>query len=214
MSALQDTLHRSIKAEKQLKKNSSASAKKAAPKMLSPKEIFQKKHGLYEDKNHFLVAITTPLFDENNAEVWSDLLPGISDMGFQMVLRANASHEYKNIMEAFVEDHIGLCTLIPENEYQEVFEAADILVTFSADEETVHSVNQGLAKGVIPIVPTDFPHTNIENYNPNLETGNAFVYHKKSVWSVFAAIIRAYENYRFPYDWKNIAKSAIESMKK
>ena len=29
-------------------------------------------------------------------------------------------------------------------------------------------------------------------------------------WSAFAALVRANENFRFPYDWKNIQKSAIE----
>ncbi len=190
------------------------STKESKPtKKLSAKELFQKKHGLYEDKNHFLVAVTTPLFDHNNAEVWSDLLPGISDMGFQMVLRANASPEYKIVMEAFVEDHVGLCTLVSDDEFDEIFDAADILITFSQDDETVESTKKALSKGVIPLVSHDFPLENIENYNPNLEHGNAFVYHKKSVWSVFAAMVRAYENYRFPYDWKNICKAAVKSMK-
>jgi len=195
-------------------KNSEISQKKTPVKKLTPKELFQKKHGLYEDKNHFLVAITTPLFDRNNAEIWSDILPGISDMGFQMVLRANASPEYKAIMEAFTEDHVGLCSLVSEDEFEEIYDAADILMTFSQENETIDEVEKALAKGVIPLVANDFPLDYIENYNPNLENGNAFVYHKKSVWSVFAAMIRAYENYRFPYDWKNICKAAVKSSKK
>ncbi len=208
-SALQD-----IAQSVQEKTSFEESLQKKAVKILTTKEKFQKKYGLYEDKNHFLVAVTTPLFEKNNAEVWSDLLPGISDMGFQMVLRANASPEYKAIMEAFTEDHVGLCTLISEDNYDEVFEVADVLITFSDDDETQNSVQKALLNGVIPIVSSDFSHTYIENYNPNLESGNAFVYHRKSVWSVFAALVRAYENYRFPYDWKNICKSAIKSVKK
>lgn len=188
--------------------------KKTPVKKLTSKEIFQKKHGLYEDKNHFLVAVTTPLFERNNAEIWSDLLPGISDMGFQMVLRANASPKYKDIMEAFTEDHVGLCSLVSEDEFEDIYDAADVLVTFSKENETQDAVEKALSKGVIPILANDFPLSHIENYNPNLENGNAFVYHKKSVWSVFAALVRAYENYRFPYDWKNICKAAVKSSKK
>lgn len=195
-------------------KANSKFSKTEKTKTLTTKERFQKKYGLYEDKSHFLVAVTTPLFDTNNAEVLSDLLPGISDMGFQLVLRANASIKYKNVIESFIDDHAGLCALVPDEEYEEVFTAADVLITFSDENETQNCVHTALSSGVIPIVSSDFPNPTIENYNPNLESGNAFVYHKKSVWSVFAALVRAYENYRFPYDWKNICKTAAKSIQK
>ena len=184
---------------------------KPSRRSLTIKEKFQKKHGLYEDKNHFIVLITTPLFDENNANVWTDLLPGLSDMGFQIVIRANASEEYKKIAEAFADDHSALCTIISEEEYREAYDVSDVLVTFSADKETLSQVQYGLSKGVVPIVSHDFPLANIENYNPNLENGNVFMYYKTTPWSIFATIIRAYENYRFPYDWKNICRSAVQS---
>jgi glycogen synthase len=177
------------------------------------KEKFQKKYGLYEDKNHFLIAITTPLFDKYNADIWADILPGLSDMGFQIAIRANAQESYKAIAEAYTEDHTGTCTLISEDHYEEIYQAADVLLVFSDDDETKAEVKNALSHGVIPIIANDFPLENIENYNPNLENGNSFVYYKKSAWSLFAALVRAYENYRFPYDWKNICKAAGRSIK-
>ncbi len=188
-------------------------SKKEKPKRrsLTIKEKFQKKHGLYEDKNHFIVLITTPLFEENGANIWTDLLPGLSDMGFQIVIRANASSVYKDIAEAFADDHSALCTIISEEEYRDAYDVADILMTFSKDQETISQVTYALSKGVIPIISHDFPLENIENYNPNLENGNVFMYYKTTPWSIFATIIRAYENYRFPYDWKNICRYAMQS---
>lgn len=177
------------------------------------KEHFQKKNGLYEDKNHFLVAVTTPLKSENNSEIWSDILPGISDMGFQIAIRANANSTEKAIAQSYLEDHVGTCALISEDEYEEIYDAADVLLVFSHDDITKDEVRKALLKGVIPIITNDFPIENIENYNPNLENGNAFVYYKKSAWALFASLIRAYENYRFPYDWKNICKAATKSVK-
>lgn len=186
-------------------------AKPTPRKSLSIKEKFQKKHGLYEDRNHFLILISTPLFDENNAAVWADLLPGLSDMGFQTVVRANASAQFKEIAEAFAEDHSALCSIISEEEYRDAYDVADVLLTFSNDEKTVSEVRYSLSKGVVPVLSHDFPLANLENYNPNLENGNVFMYYKQTPWSIFASLIRAYENYRFPYDWKNICKSAIAS---
>ncbi len=187
--------------------------KKPKKAILTIKEKFQKKHKLYEDKNHFIVCITTPLFDENNADLWAALLPGLSDMGFQIVIRANASEKHKDIAMAFAEDHSALCAIIDEEEYMSVYEVSDILLTFSQDKETIREVKHALAKGVIPVVAHDFPLDILENYNPNLENGNSFMYYKQTPWSIFATIIRAYENYRFPYDWRNLCKTAIKSSK-
>ncbi|HID91657.1 TPA: hypothetical protein EYG96_02720 [Candidatus Gracilibacteria bacterium] len=187
--------------------------KKIKKTVLTIKEKFQRKYGLYEDKNHFIVFIATPLFDENNSNLWADLLPGLSDMGFQIVIRGNASEKNKEIAMAFAEDHSALCTIIDEDEYLEAYEVSDILLTFSQDKSTILEVQHALSKGVIPIIAHDFPLDILENYNPNLENGNSFMYYKQTPWSIFATIIRAYENYRFPYDWRNLCKSAIKSSK-
>lgn len=181
-------------------------------KSTTAKEKFQKNFGLYEDRNHFLVGVTTPLFEKNNADVWTTILQGMSDMGFQVAMRANASKEYKEVAESFIHDHSGLATLVPEDEYDKIYEVADVLLTFSTDDETITQVNTALSKGVIPIVSHDFPMEILQNYNPNLENGNCFMYYKLSPWSIFASLIRTYENYRFPYDWKQICKSAVRSV--
>lgn len=185
--------------------------KNKAIKSIGLKEKFQKKHGLYEDKNHFMIFVSTPLFEENNADLWTDLLPGISDMGFQLVIRGNASEDFKKITESFTEDHSALCTIISEEEYRQAYDVSDVLLTFSEDTKTISEVKYALSKGVIPVVAHDFPLDTVHNYNPNLETGNCFMYYKHTPWSLFATLIRAYENYRFPYDWKNICKTAIQS---
>ncbi len=185
----------------------------SSQKITTAKERFQKKHGLYEDKNHFMLLVATPLFEENNANVWAELLGGISDLGFQIVIRANASAKYKEIVESFLEEHSGLSTIIAENEYQEAYDVADVLLTFSEDSTTQKEVFYALEKGVIPVVAHNFPLSYLENYNPNLENGNCFMYYKHSAWSIFATLVRAYENYRFPYDWKNICKAAVQSVK-
>lgn len=184
-----------------------------AQKIVTAKEKFQKKHGLYEDKNHFMLMVSTPLFDENNADIWAELLGGISDLGFQVIIRANASEKYKNIVESFLEEHSGLATLISEEEYTDGYEVADVLLTFSEDSTTQKEVFYALEKGVVPIVSHSFPLSYLENYNPNLENGNCFMYYKHSAWSIFATLVRAYENYRFPYDWKNICKASVQSVK-
>ncbi len=51
----------------------------------------------------------------------------------------------------------------------------------------------------------------LDGYNAQQETGNAFLYDPPSMWNCFAAMVRALETYRFPFDWKTIQKHGLET---
>lgn len=46
-----------------------------------------------------------------------------------------------------------------------------------------------------------------EEFNPQTEKGRCFCFTGFDVWTIFAAVVRALENYRFPYDWNNIVRA-------
>ena len=138
-----------------------------------------------------------------------DILPGLSEMGAQIAFRANASEHYKDILLAFQKDHTDRCVIVADHQYQEILRASDAVIFFSHTPEIMKDDLQiALTNGVIPIAPAPFVPRFLEDYNPNLEIGNSFLYPFLSPWSLFGALVRTYENYRFPYDWKNIKKSA------
>jgi len=64
--------------------------------------------------------------------------------------------------------------------------------------------------GVVTI--TDKFTNEISDYNPNKETGNSFTFENANQWEIFAAIVRALETYKFPYDWKFISRSCKKSV--
>jgi len=49
-----------------------------------------------------------------------------------------------------------------------------------------------------------------DNYDPVLESGNSFLFADGDVWSAHAALVRALETYRLPYDWRGIQRNALE----
>lgn len=80
--------------------------------------------------------------------------------------------------------------------------AADMALTFDwSDTEEL------LMHGTIPIASRN---QNTLDYNPNAETGNSFIYQHKNAWSIFAALVRALETYKFPYDWRHIIKQGLK----
>jgi hypothetical protein len=86
-------------------------------------------------------------------------------------------------------------------EIDRLFLAADLAILFNSQHELIELL---MSYGVVPIGEERSPL--LENYRPNEETGNAFLFNKKDLWSVFAATVRALETYKFPYDWNHIVR--------
>ena len=96
-----------------------------------------------------------------------------------------------------------------EKSRKNLMEASDIMIALPSND-----LEEMLMNGVIPI---SHVHDLIDDYNPNSEKGNGFVYGSvKEVdqWKMFAALIRALETYKFPYDWRNIIRTGMVGIQK
>lgn len=81
-----------------------------------------------------------------------------------------------------------------------------MLLLLSSDKDLLQ---KAWKKGVVTIT---FPfHSTIQDYNPNTEKGNSFVYRSINQWEIFAAVVRAIETFKFPYDWKFLTRSCKKS---
>jgi hypothetical protein len=89
-----------------------------------------------------------------------------------------------------------------EKEIDRLLLAADLAVLFNHQTELVQLLKN---YGVVMIADDNCPL--LENYRPNEESGNAFLFDQKDLWSVFAAIVRALETFRFPFDWQHIIRN-------
>lgn len=87
---------------------------------------------------------------------------------------------------------------------RELLEASDMSLSFPFSD-----IQEMLLNGTVPISPS---RPEISDYNPNKETGNGFVYKENDCWCMFAAIVRALETFKFPYDWNNIVKQGLSSI--
>lgn len=82
-----------------------------------------------------------------------------------------------------------------------------IIVMFDEDENTLR---KAWKHGVVPVTKGFIEE--VVDYNPNTESGNSFIYKSLNHWEIFAAIVRACETYKFPYDWKFIVRSCTKSV--
>ncbi|MBD3156460.1 hypothetical protein GF369_01395 [Candidatus Peregrinibacteria bacterium] len=103
-------------------------------------------------------------------------------------------------------DHIDITVVETKQLKAQNLAKAHMVVLFGHDEAALKLAWEA---GVVPIVKPF--NDSIVDYNPNTESGNSFIYEEDNYWDVFAAIVRARETYKFPYDWKFIMRSCKRS---
>ncbi len=184
-------------------------SKKTIEKKSLNKEEFQKEFSLIPEKKTLLLGITTELTDNNGFELLEDLLAGIENLDIQLAIKGVGTAKFQQLIVDFADKHQGKVTVLEDNEdnLRKLYAAADAVVFFTLNKETEQEIANALSYGVVPIAPA--LKGVLDDYNPNQESGNAFIFKEGSIWSAYEALVRANENYRFPYDWKTICKNAI-----
>mgnify|MGYP001599265972 CR=1 FL=1 len=137
----------------------------------------------------------------NDVELLVSVLEGAEELDVSVVVLKDKA------LPEEVEKFSGISKNVVVAEYKRIdrenlLTAADMTMSFDFND-----VEEMLVNGVVPI---SLQRPEIQDYNPNKESGNAFVYKKKSKWSAFAALVRASETFKFPYDWKNIVRQTVE----
>lgn len=160
------------------------------------------------DKKIPLLCITYPLTEKNNIEIIKDVMNGVLEQPVQIVLMGIGTQKYQDYFTELAEKNHKQIAIVPDNDEnkRKVYAASNIILIPADSTECMKEANNAMQYGVIPIISEqDF----VENYSAIQESGNAFVYSKDSPWSFFATLVRALENFKFPYDWKNIQISAM-----
>lgn len=185
-------------------------SKKTIENKIKNKTFFCDETGLIFDKRIPIICITYPLTDNNNVSMLQDIMNGVLEQPIQLVLTSIGTQKYQQYFTDLSEKYNDKINIADNNGFykRKIYAASDIIIIPTLSEECVEEAKFAMAYGVIPVIP---PADFAENYNPNMEKGNAFVYIKDSPWSLFATLIRALESFRFPYDWKNIQVSAMET---
>lgn len=134
---------------------------------------------------------------KKDEETLKGLFDGVANLGLEMVVVADTNLDF------FKNNGVKILPYSRKNR-KLLLEASDMALSFSFND-----VHEMFLYGIVPVTGE---RPEVKNYDPTHETGNSFVYNKENTWSVFAALVRALETYKFPYDWKSIVRSAIDSI--
>lgn len=185
-------------------------SKTSISKKIENKKKFCEENNLSCGKNDILLSIVSELSDDNNAEIFIKILEGLISIDIKICIIGFGSKKYHDILESFIEKNKNNIVILQNSNdnLRKTLAASDATFFFSLSEKDVFLIRKSLAYASLPIVPDDAQEI-IEDYNPNQEKGNGFIYKTKNYWSAFSAIIRAKESFRFPYDYMNLQKNCM-----
>lgn len=174
------------------------------------KEKLLKENNIKFNKEIPLICISYPLTEQNNIKLLSEIIIGIIEQKAIFIINGIGNNKYKDYFTKLEKEYPQNIILIDPNEKEKSYIASDMIILSSSSYECIEECKKAMEYGVIPISEV---HDFLEDYKAALEQGNAFIFTKNSKWSLFAAFIKAYENFKFTYDWKNICSNAFNTSK-
>lgn len=147
------------------------------------------------------LVIDRPL-EEGQKEMIEKFLEGSGSLDVEIVVVADTN------LDSFSFPHVHHIPYSEKNR-KEAMQAIDMMVTLPFND-----LEEMWLNGAVPV---SCKRKGVSDYDPNRETGNAFVYgdiKKADYWKIFAGVVRALETFKFPYDWQSIVINGLEKMQK
>jgi hypothetical protein len=131
------------------------------------------------------------------------LMEGLVDLGFKLKM-INKMMEIPTLTQSFLQDNKESVDLSEDNKKSErdTINSSDVLFFWEMPSDEL--LKKVLQKGVPLILPTN---KMVKNFSADQEIGEGFIFERNTVWQMLAAVICAYENKKFTYDWNCVAKN-------
>ncbi|MBF0913876.1 hypothetical protein HXK64_02895 [Candidatus Gracilibacteria bacterium] len=79
-------------------------------------------------------------------------------------------------------------------------------------DKEASSLKKYLEKGVTPIISKNNPLKSIlKEFDPAKNIGNSFLFESENKWQIFYSLVRYLENYKFPFDNRNLVKNILNT---
>ncbi|MDD4287371.1 MAG: hypothetical protein PHN33_03410 [Candidatus Peribacteraceae bacterium] len=174
------------------------------------KTALQKELGWPMEPKAPIVCLPTGMSDTLGGKLLKEFLPGLLSLPIELLVLGKGSADYGQLFTELAEERGHRIAIIPHDDdsVRKMLAASDIAL-FLTDPTSLPELNSCLQYGVVPIAPECRA---LNDYNPVQETGNSFLAAEATPWLVFAALVRALETFKFPFDWRTIERHGMEAV--
>lgn len=158
-----------------------------------------------------LIIIPQELKENTGGALLKDMLPGLLALDISLVIRGRGSAAIGALLTSLHQKHPECIAILPDapESLLRMTHAGDMAL-FCHDPQTSKELGLCLLNGTVPIAP-DTAGSLLTSYDPVQESGNAFLFQNVNPWHAYAAIVRACETYKLPFDWRTIQKHCMET---
>lgn len=181
------------------------------------KLALQEELGSVPEPKRALICLPLGMSEQLGGKLFMEVLPGLLNSPVEIIVRGKGSADYGTLFTKLADSHKHRIHIMPDDDVslRRMLASSDIALFLSL-ATTSRELTGCLQYGVIPVAPEG--STWLSNYDPVQESGNAFLYdvHNEpgdDKWRCFAALTRAIETFKFPFDWRAIQRHAMESVK-
>ncbi len=169
------------------------------------KTALQEKLGWAEEPKRAMLCIPTGVSDQLGGKLLQELIPGLLELPLEILILGKGSASYGKMLTELAKEHNHRIAIIPHDDaaVRTMLAASDMALFLSKADDEVAAC---LRYGTVPVAPKSEA---LDDYNPNQESGNSFIFKKENVWHAFAGVVRALETFKFPFDWRTIQKHGM-----
>lgn len=179
------------------------------------KEQLQKRFGLTQDPNVFLVSMVSRLTEQKGFDLLEEILdPLLDNLSLQLVCLGDGESRYKEVLKKAMEKFPGRVGCLFEFDVSLphlVFAGSDAILMPSKFEPCGMVQMQAMRYGCVPIVrETGGLADTVEDINFRQDIGDGFVFKNYTSLALFVGITRAFTVFGFSEYWIRVIKRAMQ----
>jgi starch synthase len=179
------------------------------------KPALQAEAGLVQDARTPVLGSISRLADQKGFDILGDAIDHILDLGVQFVLLGTGDQHYHEMFTRIAQQYPGrMAVSLTFNAplAQKIYAGSDIFLMPSRFEPCGLGQMIAMRYGSVPVVRlTGGLADTVRDFNPATGEGTGFVFEKYDRWALFAAVVRALENYRNPSVWRQIQQQGMRT---
>jgi len=172
------------------------------------KLALQKEANLPQDPNKPLIGMVSRLTDSKGFDILGEALDHILDLDLQFVLLGTGDQHYHEMftkMARAYPDKAAVFLTFNAPLTRKIHAGVDMYLMPSRVEPCGTSQLIAMRYGAVPIVrATGGLADTVQDYDPRTGEGNGFCFTAYDRWALYATLVRALENYKYPAAWQKI----------
>jgi len=155
-----------------------------------------------------ILCLPSGMSEALGGELLKQMLPGLLSLPVEILVLGKGESMYGELFTQLAQERGHRIAILPATEdgARKMYAAGDIAL-FLTDPTGSEELEACLQYGVVPVAQEG---RGLEDYNPVQESGDSFLFTEASPWMCFAALVRALETFKFPFDWRTIARHGME----